>query len=146
MTFECYSLYDFKAIIENKSLFFWQTQAHLCEFFFLEPHPRHMEVPRLRGWIGAVAAGLHHSHSTARYLTHWARPGIKPSSSWILVRLLSTEPRWDLLCEFFLNKWMLLKETVLVPAHLWRSNAIVDLIFCDLLPSSLWSGHSQDPG
>ena len=29
-----------------------------------------------RGQIRAVAAGLHHSHSKARSLTHWVRPGI----------------------------------------------------------------------
>ena len=34
-------------------------------FVFLGPHPRHMEVPRLGGLIGAVAAGLHHSHANA---------------------------------------------------------------------------------
>ena len=54
-----------------------------------------------RGRIGAIAACLHHSHSnegskprlrptvTAHgnggSLTHWVRPGIKPTSSWILV-------------------------------------------------------------
>ena len=54
-----------------------------------------------RGPIWAVAASLHHSHSytrsepclwptpqlkaTAGSLTHWARPGIKPWSSWMLV-------------------------------------------------------------
>ena len=54
-----------------------------------------------RGWIGAVAAGLYHTHSNARSephlrptyttahgnarsLTHWARQGIKTVSSWIL--------------------------------------------------------------
>jgi len=36
-----------------------------------------------RGPIGAVAAGLHHSHSNAGSLTHpLQRPGIKPKSSW----------------------------------------------------------------
>ena len=30
-------------------------------FIFLGPHPQHMEVRRARGWIGAVADGLHHS-------------------------------------------------------------------------------------
>ena len=30
-----------------------------------------------RGQIGAVAAGLHHSHSSARSLTHWASPGTR---------------------------------------------------------------------
>ena len=53
-----------------------------------------------RGGIGAVAAGLHHSHSNARSelsvtyttarrntgsLTHGARPGIGPTTSWFLV-------------------------------------------------------------
>ena len=37
-----------------------------------------------RGQIGAAAAGLHHSHSNSRSLTHRVRPGIKPTSSWIL--------------------------------------------------------------
>ena len=32
---------------------------------------------------------LHCSFGNARYLTHWARPGIKPASSWILVRFLT---------------------------------------------------------
>ena len=54
-----------------------------------------------RGPIRAVAAGLRHTHSNARSdlcltittahsnarsLTHWARPGIEPTSSWMLVR------------------------------------------------------------
>ena len=38
----------------------------------------------------------------ARSLTHWLRPGIKPASSWILVRFVSTEPWWELLVAFFL--------------------------------------------
>ena len=50
------------------------------------------------GRIGAVAAGLHHSHGNARAasatyttvqgntgsLTHWTRPGIKPATSWFI--------------------------------------------------------------
>ena len=44
-----------------------------------------MEVPRLGGPIGAVAAGLHHSHGNAGSLTHGARPGIEPATSWFLV-------------------------------------------------------------
>ena len=34
--------------------------------FFLGPHLQHVQVPRLRGQIGAAAASLHHSHSNAR--------------------------------------------------------------------------------
>ena len=63
---------------------------------------------RARDWIGAVTAGLHHSHSNARSkphlrptpqvtttpwsLTHWARPGVEPAFPWILSGLLTTEP------------------------------------------------------
>ena len=42
-----------------------------------------------RGEIGATAAGLHHSHGNTRSLTPWERPGIKPASSWILVRFIN---------------------------------------------------------
>ena len=60
-----------------------------------------------RGWIRAAATSPHHSHSNARSqpglqpmlqllatpwsLTHWARPGIKPTSSRMLVRFITTE-------------------------------------------------------
>ena len=47
-----------------------------------------------RGLIRATAAGLHHSHSNARSLTHWAWSGIKPATSWFLVGFVSTAPRW----------------------------------------------------
>ena len=85
-----------------------------------------------RGRIGAVAAGLHHSHSNARsgprlrptpQLT--ATPDPRPTgrgqrSSWILVRFVSTVPQWELLCvcvcvfvgggvEFFRVKVILFK-------------------------------------
>ena len=67
---------------------------------FLGLHLRHMEVPRLRlNWscscqltpqlqqrgIWAASVTYTTAHSTARSLTHWARPGIEPVSSWILV-------------------------------------------------------------
>ena len=38
-----------------------------------------------RGRIGAVAAGLHHSHNMWD-LSHWVRPVIEPASLWLLVR------------------------------------------------------------
>ena len=68
------------------------------------------------GQIGAAAAGLHHSHSmwgpsciynptqqlsaTLDPLTHWARLGIKPTSSLILVG--PAEPQRELLQKRFL--------------------------------------------
>ena len=62
-----------------------------------------------RGQIGAAAAGLHHSHSSAdpshignlyhahsnaRLLTHWLRSGIK--NPWTLVGFVITEAQRDL--------------------------------------------------
>ena len=57
-----------------------------------------------RGLIGAVATGLHHSHSNAGSLTHWARPGIEPTSAWFLVEFVSAGP-WQTLQE-----WIILKH------------------------------------
>ena len=45
-------------------------------------------------WAGSATYTTDHSH--ARFPTHWMRPGIKRTSSWILVRLISTEPQWEL--------------------------------------------------
>ena len=66
-------------------------------FVFLGPHPTAYGGSQASGLIGAVADGLHHSHSNAGSLTHGARPGIEPSTSWFLVGFVSTVPRWELL-------------------------------------------------
>ena len=66
-----------------------------------------------RGQIGAAAVSLHHSHSNTGSephlqsaqlahgntgsLTHWARPGINPQSSRILVGFVTAEPWQELL-------------------------------------------------
>ena len=87
-----------------------------------------------RGWIGAVTAGLCHSHSnlgsklrlqptpqlsaTLDPFIHLARPGIETVSSWMLVRFISSEP------------WQELQESVVLKTLPW----------CVLCP-----GNSQDP-
>ena len=58
--------------------------SFFLSFFFLRATPVAHGGSQARGQIGAVA------------LTHWVRPGIKPVSSWILVRFISAEPRWEL--------------------------------------------------
>ena len=92
--------------------FFW----FFLFFCFLGPHPRHMEVP----WLGvnqscsyrskpqpqqhgiqATSSTYTTAHGNARYLT-WARPGIKPPSSLILVRHVITEPQQELPILLFL--------------------------------------------
>ena len=59
---------------------------------------------QVRGLIRAVAACQWHSHNNTRYetyttahsnariLTHWARPGIEPATSWFLVGFVSAVP------------------------------------------------------
>ena len=84
-----------------------------CCCCYFRATPAACRGSQARGLIRGVVAGLCHSHSNARsqphlwptpqltampdpYLTHWARPEIKPMSSWILVRFFSTEPRQKL--------------------------------------------------
>ena len=47
-------------------------------FFLLRAELAAYGSSQARGHIEDAAAGLHHSHSKARSLTHWARPGIEP--------------------------------------------------------------------
>ena len=76
-------------------------------FFFLEPHPWHMEVPRLEVKLElyllayatattmrdpSLYAAYTTAHGNAGSLTHCMRPGIEPEFSWMLVRFIYTEP------------------------------------------------------
>ena len=96
--------------ISNEVLLLHSTRKSVCVCVCV--------VPRPRDQIGAVAASLHYSHSNdrsklplwptyttalgnTRFLTHWARPGIKPKSSWILVRFFTTEPNGNSLAHVF---------------------------------------------
>ena len=82
-------------------------------FFFLRPHLRHLEVPRLgvemelqglpmpRSWqhsIWAKSVTYTTACGNTRFLTHWARPGIKSTCSWILVGFLT---RWATMWMIF---------------------------------------------
>ena len=78
-----------------------------CLFFsFLELHLWHMQLPRLGveselqlpAYTMATAiairdrshvCNLYQSSWECQILTHWARPGIKPASSWILFRFIT---------------------------------------------------------
>ena len=80
--------------------FFWST-------FFFRAAPAAYGGSQARGPIWATPVGLQHSHSNAGSephlwtyttahsnagsLTHWARPGIQPATSWFPVRFVN---RW----------------------------------------------------
>ena len=46
--------------------------------------------------VGSAIATYTTAHGNAGFLTHWARPGMEPASSWILVGFVSTVPQWEL--------------------------------------------------
>ena len=99
--------------------FFGSLRSHfLFCFVFLGPQLWHMELPIWQGGlyhsyschptpqpqlsqIWATCANYITAHSNARSLAHWERPGIKPASSWILVKFVSTETRQELLNPIF---------------------------------------------
>ena len=74
-------------------------------FFFFRATPAAHGNSQPRGQIRATADSLYHSHSNCRIpaesvtyntvrsragsLTYWARPGIEPTSSWILIEFLT---------------------------------------------------------
>ena len=91
---------------------FQVTDLFIYLFVFLGPNSWYMEVPSLGvelklqlpvytqlQKLGMQAASVTYTtvtaHSNAGSLTHWVRPGIEFTSSWILVEFITTEPRWE---------------------------------------------------
>ena len=107
----CYSdMWSVTFFLFSLSLFFF--------FFCLFRAAPKAYSSQVRGQIGAVAAGLHHSHSNARSewamsatytiahgnvrsLTHRVRSGIKSESSCILVGFITSRPWWELPRDLF---------------------------------------------
>ena len=95
---------DFWSVI-FENLFF------LFSFFLLfRPAPAaYMEVPRLGVrselqllvYTTAASATYTTAHGNTRSLTHWARPGMEPTSSWILVGFISAVPQHERLNIYF---------------------------------------------
>ena len=88
-----------------------------CFLVFLEPHPWHMEIPRLgvqlelqlpayttaieQCQIQATSATYTTAHgNTGSFLTHRVRPGIEPEFSWILVSFITAAPPQELQVPF----------------------------------------------
>ena len=76
----------------------WLRVCNTLFFFFLGPHPWHMEVPTL-----GVESELQlpvTAHSKAGSSTHQVRLGIEPASSWILVGFVTAELWQELQSSF----------------------------------------------
>ena len=113
----------FTGIISSWTFFFFFLS--FCLLFFSRAAPSAYGGSQATDLIGAVAAGLHQSHSneaskphlwptpelltaTPDPLTHWARPGIKPTTSWFLVRFVN---HWGTTGT---PSWTFLSHTVVV--------------------------------
>ena len=105
----------------------------------------HMEVPRLgvqlellllayttakATWDRAASRTYTAAHSNARFLTHWARPGIETTSSWILVSLLPLSHDENSRVGLFLSS-LLCTMSVLFPV-LWCLDYCSNIIFCEI--------------
>ena len=98
---------------------------------FLGPHPRHMEVPRLgfklelRHNHSNLGSELHlwpytTAHGNTGPETQWARPGIKPTSSWIHAGFVPAVPQGELPGFILLEKFTEYFLHVKLCAKLWK--------------------------
>ena len=93
-------------------------------FSFLGPYLQHMELPRLGSnqsfrcqpipqpqpppqqcQIQAASMTYTTAYGNTGSSTHWARPGIKPTSSLMLVGFVSAQPQQELLKYLFSPQW-----------------------------------------
>ena len=83
--------------------------------------------------IWALSATYTIAHSNTKYLTHWVRPRIKLSSSWILVGFITSEPQWELLQMIILfpsNKDLevgLLDHMVVLFLIFWKTSVLFSI-------------------
>ena len=83
----------------NREDFFFFFFFFFCLFVFSRVVPKAYGGSQARGlWptpqtkqhgIWAMSATYTTAHSNARSLTHWGRPGIKPTTSWFLVGFIN---------------------------------------------------------
>ena len=104
-------MYNYRRLVSKLWYIYKPMQVFYLIFYFfvfLGPHPWHIEVPRLGAeselqllaYTTATATpdpncvcNMHHSSGQHWILNLWSEARIKPSSSWILVRLLLSQNR-----------------------------------------------------
>ena len=73
----------------------------------------------VRHQIWGVSATYTTAHGKTGSLTHWARPGIKPTSSWILVGFISIAPQRELCIWVFPFFYQLLTTLAISFSYRW---------------------------
>ena len=86
-----------------------------------------MPEPQQPG-IWAASATYTTTHGNTGSLTHWAKPGMEPETSWFLVGFVSAVPERER--QYFF------KES---DDHLYTHTLAQVIIFCDLPHSYVWS-------
>ena len=76
-------------------------EVALFFFVFLGPNLQHMEVSRLEGRIGAVAASLHHSHSNTG-----SEPRLQPTPQPMAMDLNPLSEARDRTCVLMETSWV----------------------------------------
>ena len=90
--------------------------------------------------IWATSATYTTAQGNTRSSTHWVRQGIKPATSWFLVRFISTVPQWELLCV------SVFKYSPQINVHsqiMLRSEKLVFLISTSLLYHLFSPSHDE---
>ena len=97
---------------------------------FLGPHLRHMEVPKLGVESELQLLAYATAHGNTGSLTHSARSGIEPATSWFLVRFVSSAPRQELPRLRFLTNALRLASST--KGENWEVNGANNLTFTNI--------------
>ena len=84
--------FSFSRLSKRVCLFSFLFFFFFCLFVFLGLYLQPMEVLRLGVESELQLPAYTTAHSNVGSLTHWARPGIEPTSLWMLVRFAN---HWD---------------------------------------------------
>ena len=102
----------------------------------LEPHLRPTPQPRQHG-IQAASLTYTAARGNARSLTHWARPAIESTSSWIIVGFLT---RWTITgtptLTYFILLSLILKQVIIFQLKQPWINMLYDFMSSMLFVSS----------
>ena len=82
-----------------------QMPAYTTAIAMPDPQPQQHQIQ-------ATSATYTTAYGNAKSLTHWARPGIEPVSSWTLARFVSAEPSPELLTDFLILAILVGNEVV----------------------------------
>ena len=102
-----------------------------------------MEIPRLGVKLELQLPAYTRAHSSTISLTHWPRPGIKPTSSWLLVSFVTAKLQLEIWCvkSFWQNLTSNYDKNPLESGH--RRKLIVKPIYYKPIANVILNGEMQ---